>query len=437
MAELACTTKDRQTYHVRHLRWWEFLQRVAGPIFRRYFGFTHDDFTGIEGPYLVLSNHNTNLDPAFVGMAIRKHAYFVASEHVLRGGLASKLLVHVFCPIIHQKGAQGLRTAKEMHQTLKGGQSVVLFPEGNRSFTGLTMDIPPVTAKMAKKAGKLVTMRLEGGYLTQPRWSMQMRRGKMHATLMNVYDAEAMAAMTDAELLDAIKADLYEDAFARQETIAAAEGSAHEFTRGCKDLALGVESTLFLCPECERLGTLRSEGCTLGCTDPDCGFIATYTSTGFFAAPDAVAGEGGAAADAATCLAPRFTTVAAWDAWEHQELRRRIREEAGTFAMEDQCTLRLIGDEHAAVAESPVTLRYADGAFSVTPQEPFSEFVAGETVPVTMADISGVAMTGRNTVIVHAGNPAKHYEITGGVSFNGLKYVYVFSELSERNAHQQ
>lgn len=43
---------------------------------------------------------------------------------------------------------------------------VCIFPEGNRSFNGLTGDILPTIGRVAGRCGmKLVTYRIEGGYL--------------------------------------------------------------------------------------------------------------------------------------------------------------------------------------------------------------------------------------------------------------------------------
>jgi len=83
------------------------------------FNYKYDSLSKIEGPYLLLANHNLELDPAFVGVAAKKHLYFVASEHILRKGIGTWLLMTFFKPIIHQKGRQGMNTIKEMLKTLK------------------------------------------------------------------------------------------------------------------------------------------------------------------------------------------------------------------------------------------------------------------------------------------------------------------------------
>ena len=102
--------------------------------------------------YIVLSNHVTDYDPILVALSFPKQMYFVASEHLLRKGIASKLLMHFIKPIIHMKGRQGAKTVKQMLRTLQEGNSVCIFPEGNRSFNGVTMEMQASIAKVAKKA---------------------------------------------------------------------------------------------------------------------------------------------------------------------------------------------------------------------------------------------------------------------------------------------
>ena len=150
------------------------------------------------------------------------------------------------------KGRQGAKTVKQMLRALQEGHRVCIFPEGNRSFNGVTMDMETSIAKVAKKSkAKLVTFRIEGGYLTQPRWSTTTRRGKTRGRLINVYTPEQLAEMSDGQISEAIITDLYEDAYETQER--------ERIRFKGKDLALGIESTLFVCPKCGEIGKLHSK----------------------------------------------------------------------------------------------------------------------------------------------------------------------------------
>ena len=201
----------------RHKIVFAILHPFISAFARWKFCYTYDSLRDVEGPYLLLPNHNLELDPIIVGVAAKHHLYFVASEHLSRKGFVTKLLNYFKKPIYHQKGRAGAHTVKEILKTLRSGTSVCLFPEGNRSFNGQSLAIPTATGKMAKRSGvKLVTYRFEGHYLTQPRWATSLRRGKLRGRLVHVYTPEELQAMTDQEDNDAIIRDLWEDAYETQ-----------------------------------------------------------------------------------------------------------------------------------------------------------------------------------------------------------------------------
>ena len=236
-------------------------------VFNKWkFNYEFDSLKDVGGPYLILPNHNLELDPLLIGDAAGKHMYFVASEHLLRKGFVSKLLMYFLKPIIHMKGRQGAKTVKQMLRTLQEGHRVCIFPEGNRSFNGVTMQMQASIAKVAKKAKvKLITYRVEGGYLTQPRWGTNLRRGKIRGHLVHIYEPEQLAQMSDEEINEAIVRDLHEDAYETQKR--------ERIRFKGKQLALGLESTIFICPKCRAIGTLHSEDNRFYC---DCGFEAVY-----------------------------------------------------------------------------------------------------------------------------------------------------------------
>ena len=121
----------------KRTRWFTaFLRALAAPFFRWKFGYRYDDFSAVPGPYLLLANHNMDLDPALLGVASGQDIRFVASEHVLRKGLGSWFLTCCFDPIVHTKGKLGLKSSMDILRSIRKGERVALFPEGNRSFNG-------------------------------------------------------------------------------------------------------------------------------------------------------------------------------------------------------------------------------------------------------------------------------------------------------------
>ena len=203
--------------HEQYVSIYRFLKRVAGRPLCRLLGFSSACYALPQTPALIVSNHNADFDPVFVAMAFQEHMYFVASEHVFRWGLVSRLLVGLFGPIARRKGMADAQSAMQILRALRKGHNVCLFAEGNRSFSGVTGPVFPATGKLARASrAALVTYHIKGGYLCTPRWALTRRHGRMEGELVHVYSPEELRGMTDEEVNAAIAADLYEDAYDRQ-----------------------------------------------------------------------------------------------------------------------------------------------------------------------------------------------------------------------------
>ena len=259
----------------RHLIAWKLFHPVARLLARLLFGFRAER-TEIEGPFLLLSNHNTDYDPILVGASFPQQMYFVASEHLMRAGLGGRLVSALFDPIARQKGGNASGTVMSVLRRLKKGCYVAIFPEGNRSWDGVTRSFPPATGKLARSCAQagasLVTYRIEGGYFSSPRWAgASRRRGYCAGQVVRIYSPDELKAMKPDEINAAIARDLYTDAYALQrEKRAEYKG---------KRLAEHLETLLFLCPQCGGVQTLESAGDTLVCSA--CGMRVRYLPTGF------------------------------------------------------------------------------------------------------------------------------------------------------------
>ena len=373
----------------RHQMVFKVLMPFVHVFTKWKFNYRYDSLKEIEGPYLLLANHNLELDPVLIGEAAGKQIYFVASEHLLRKGIATKLLMYFLKPIIHMKGRQGAKTVKQMLRALQEGHKVCIFPEGNRSFNGVTMDMEASIAKVAKKArAKLITYRIEGGYLTQPRWSTGIRRGKLRGRLINVYEPEQLAEMSDGQLGERINIDLYEDAYETQKK----ERAKY---RG-KNLALGLESTIFTCPKCGEIGKLHSENDCFYC---NCGFESIYDVYGDL-----------------TDEAGRKYTVTELDQKQKEALKEKIKVwKAEEPLFEDHVTIYRIGAEHELIGTEEGSLKaYIDRLEC-----------GGERLDY--ANMEGMAIYSRNALIIHHDSVEGHLEVKSNLSFSALKYLYLYN----------
>lgn len=308
---------------------YNFLRLPMSIATRIRYGFRFGRPLKLPNPYIVVANHTTYWDQFLVGLSFAKHMYFLASEHSFRMGLQSLFMKAMAAPIGRVKGSTDASATLGMIRRLKSGKNMCFFPEGERSFDGRTADLHPSTAKLLRTAGvPVVTFRLKGGYLADPRWAKKRRRGNMRGQVVRIYQPEELKKMSVAEIHDAVLADIYEDAWATQRS--------EQFAYKGKRLAEGLEEALFICPKCGGVDTMRGKGNVFSCS---CGMRAEISDKAFFA-------DG----------AP-FETIADWDDWQRGELAARI-DKGGEIFSDGGAWLASLGDDHKLerVAQGRLTL---------------------------------------------------------------------------------
>lgn len=364
------------------------------------FNFRHDAVEVPYSPYIVISNHLTNWDPMMIAMSFRKPMYFVATDHVFRMGLKSKLLKFFFSPIPRVKTITETHTVITIFRKLKEGSNVCIFAEGNTSFDGETGKVPQSTSKLIKKAGvAMATYRFTGSYFTFPRWARFPRKGKMTGKLVKIYSPEELAAMTDEEVYNAIVKDIYINAYDEQKR----ENVAYSGKKPAEYL----ETVLYCCPKCGQLSTLTSRDDMLSCV---CGFRVRFNEYGCFGNPD---GD----------EAPRFTTILDWANWQKDELKILAGKEkaAGNnfpvFSDPDEELYQVTRASHNTLLASGTLCMYSDRLSIVTASGQLFEFPLE-----TIADMSIITMK----TIIFSTRDNRIYEIHSGHRRSALKYLDLF-----------
>ncbi len=275
--------------------------RILHPLVRLYFRRFHCSMetVNVEGPYLLIANHACDLDPIFVGLASpdRPLAY-VASEHLMRMGFITKLLTRYLSVIPRPKASMAIDTIRAVTKVLKQGDPVVLFAEGDNTWNGISGSIFPATGKLAKiMKVPLVTYRMEGNYLTKPRWAAGTRRGRVKGIISHVYMPEELSRMRPEAIDNCIDQDIHVDIRKVQK---------HDPVRyKGKHLAEHMEKAVFICPECKKVGTIYTKGPKVFCSD--CGPLTEIDPYGNF-------------------TKGRFFHISEWDQWQQEAYRACIQE---------------------------------------------------------------------------------------------------------------
>lgn len=253
------------------------ILRLAGRIMLRKYGFRTDELPAdFEGPYIVMANHTTEVDMLMVCQAFRRFMYFVCGEHLFRSKYAGIFRV-LGDPIPLPRGGSSTGAVREIRRRIRAGSSVMIFPEGCRSFDGETLTLEPSVSKLVKMLGcGLVTYHTVGGYFVAPRWAHRFRTGPMEGRIAGQYTAEELRSMTPEEITSRINRDLYENAYETQR----ADPKAYV----CDAPAEGLENYLIICPRCGAYDAMVTKGDRFRCGA--CGLGGVHDEYGFLQGED-------------------------------------------------------------------------------------------------------------------------------------------------------
>ena len=216
-------------------------------------------------PYLILYNHQTAFDQFFVGCAFNKIIYYMATEDIFSNGFVSSLIKYLVEPIPIKKQTTDIKAILNCIRIGKEGGSLCIAPEGNRTYSGETVYMSPAISSLARKLGMPIALfRIEGGYGVQPRWSDGTRKGKMRGYVSRVIDPAEYKEMTDDQLFEIIKNELY----VNEAKIDGVYKSSH--------LAEYLERTIYTCPGC-GLAHIETNGDIIECKN--CGKQIRYLPT--------------------------------------------------------------------------------------------------------------------------------------------------------------
>lgn len=214
---------------------------------------------GLDGGFLVLSNHVQTLDPILISAAMPFHVRWVAGAYLFRFKGLGFVLSKLATAIPKQQGKQEYAVLKTMRSALQANDVVGIFPEGTRTWDGDTLDLDYRTlAKMIRLfKAPVCIINLEGGYAQKPRWADEERSCPMRIHIKDLIMpsdyAEAGAGELERRLRDglAFSSDIWQ------------EENGIEVQSDCK--AEYLERLLYLCPQCNAVASIMTDGNLVHC----------------------------------------------------------------------------------------------------------------------------------------------------------------------------
>lgn len=114
-----------------------FLKPIAVALMRAWFGLRvrGTEHIPASGAALIVSNHQSILDPPIVGGAVPRQIYFLAKAELFRIPLFGRLIRALHARPVRREGSD-MRALRTAAQLLEEGKALLIFPEGTRSLTG-------------------------------------------------------------------------------------------------------------------------------------------------------------------------------------------------------------------------------------------------------------------------------------------------------------
>lgn len=192
------------TGHSRLHRYWYELCRMVVYLFALvFYRARHTGTQNIpaEGPVLMVSNHQSHLDPPLVGCGCRRHMNFLARDTLFLSPVFAKLISSVNAIPIDREGG-GLAGIKETLRRLKRGEMVLLFPEGTRTPNGEIQRFRPgFTTLAVRSKAAIVPAAIEGAFRAWPKTRKFPRFGVIHVHYGEPILPEQVQAMNEGELV--------------------------------------------------------------------------------------------------------------------------------------------------------------------------------------------------------------------------------------------
>ena len=134
---------------------------------------TRNDTIGLKPPFLVLGNHVTDFDPFFINSYIEEPISFVAASSAFRKPHV-RMLLNYAGAIPKTKSRTDTSTIRNILKAKKAGKVIGIFPEGNRTWNGLTEPMVYSTVKLIKS---LILRSSAADPFFRPVWQSDRARG--------------------------------------------------------------------------------------------------------------------------------------------------------------------------------------------------------------------------------------------------------------------
>ena len=173
-----------------------------------------------EGAVLIVSNHQSLLDPIFCSIRARRQMYFLARDTLFKNKIFAGLISSVKA-IPVRRGQADMGAMKAIIGKLKAGGVVCLFPEATRTHDGRISEFKPGFGLLCRRGNAaVVPTMIDGAFECWPRhkkmFSLWKRVEVHYGPCINADDVKKMSDRELAQRVTEILREMQTECRKRQ-----------------------------------------------------------------------------------------------------------------------------------------------------------------------------------------------------------------------------
>jgi 1-acyl-sn-glycerol-3-phosphate acyltransferase len=183
---------------------WGPCYAISQVLFRyRFSGKSH---VPLSGPVLLVSNHQSHLDPVLIGIACPRQLKYLARVGLFFWPFSWWIRALGAVPIDRESAIGGIKTTLKL---LKDGNAVVVFPEGSRTPDGFLHPLLPGFCVLARRSGAtIVPVAIDGAFKALPRGSGLVRPARITLAFCPRIARDEYSQLSDAALTQLVTSRL-------------------------------------------------------------------------------------------------------------------------------------------------------------------------------------------------------------------------------------